>query len=213
MRRTETNFTILASKLDVMQTTISDDIKGLHTHLTQFASDFSVTSSPAKQSEPAHSHNHKTLSDLITSHNHVVEVVTELKGLADSVNANNTSLDQRFATVESAVAALQPGPGLIPAEKQARYENTSTSTLVPAAPTLFEYPHIHSPLSNNNSPEPVYAPQYAAQAGIPNVPTPYGNTSSPTTPFQNAVAPQYAGHTALIPNAPAPYTNTPAVRS
>ena len=210
MRHTETNFTILASKLDVMQTTISDDIKGLRAHLTQLASDFSVTSSPAKQSKPAHSHDHKTLSDLITSQNHVVEVVTELKGLAASVNANNASLDQCFTSVESAVAALQPRPGLIPAEKRAHYENTSTSTLVPAAPTHFEYPHIPSRLSNNNSPEPVYAPQYAAQAGIPNAPTPYGNTSSPTAPFQTAVAPQYAGHTALIPNAPAPYTNMPA---
>ena len=42
MKRTDTNFTILASKLDVAQATISDDIKGLQAHLTQFASDYNA---------------------------------------------------------------------------------------------------------------------------------------------------------------------------
>jgi len=55
----------------------------------------------------------------------------------------------------------------------------------------------------------VYAPQYTVQAGIPNAPTPYNNTSNYTAPSQNTIAPQYTGHTALIPNAPTPYTNLP----
>jgi hypothetical protein len=216
MRRTETNFTILASKLDVAQTTISDDIKGLRAHLTQLASDYTASNGPKSSGD------HTTLSELITSHNRVVEAVTELKDLAVSLNANNTALTHRFATVESAVAALQQGPNLVPAEKRARYENMPTSTLVQAAPTHFEYPHIHSPYSNDTSPSytsnaaipnaPVplqnaVSPQYTGHAATPNPPTPYNNTPNPTVPLQNAVAPQYTGH-AAIPNAPTPYNNT-----
>jgi hypothetical protein len=119
MRPTETIFAILAN----MQTTISDDVKGLRAHFTQFASDYSVASIASKPSESAHSGDHKTLSELITSHNRVVDAVTELKDLVASLNANNTALNQDyqdFTSVESVIAALQPGPGLISAEKRTR---------------------------------------------------------------------------------------------
>jgi hypothetical protein len=187
MRRTETNFTILASKLDVAQAGISDDIKGLRAHLTQFASDYNAPSGGLISSG-----DHATLLQLTTSHNRVVEAVMELKGLAVSLNANNTALSQCFASVESAVAVLQQGQSLVPAEKRTRYESMPTSTLVPAAPTRFEYPHVHSPYSNNDS------PLYTSNPAFPNAPV----------PLQNVIAPQYTSHTA-IPNAPTPYNNTP----
>ena len=189
MKRTDTNFTILASKLDNAQVTISDDIKGLRAHLTQLLSDFNA---PSNASGP--SPDHTTLSQPITSHNHVVEAVMELKDLVASLNANNAALAQRFLAVESAVAALQQGQNLVPAEKRTRYENVQTSTLVPTAPSHFDYPHVLSPYPNNTS------SPYSSNSAFPNAPV----------PLQNAIAPQYTGH-AAIPNAPTPYNPTPVV--
>ena len=187
MKRTDTNFTILASKLDVAQATISDDIKGLQAHLTQFASDYNAPSSVLNSAG-----DHTTLSQLISSHNRVVEAVTELKDLTVSLNRNNSSLADRLSSIESAVAVLKQGQNLVPAEKRTRYDNTPTSTLVATAPAQFEYPQVLSPYSNNDS------PLYTSKAGFPNAPI----------PLQNAVPPQYTGHTP-IPNAPTPYNNAP----
>jgi hypothetical protein len=132
----------------------------------------------------------------------------ELKDLAVSFNAicaNNTTLTQRFASVESAVAALQQGPALIvPAEKRAHYESTPSSTLIPASPAHFEYPHIHSPFSTKNN------PGYTSHVAIPNAPSSYNTTTSNPMAPQNVVVPQYSGP-ATTPSAPVPYyTNTPA---
>ena len=187
MRRTDTNLTILASKLDVAQATFSEDINALRAHLTQFASDYATPSN-----------GHAALSELITSHNRVVDAVTDLKGLAGSLGVNNATLSQRLTSLESAVVALQQGPGLIPAEKRARYENIANSTLVPATTVTsinFEYPHIHSPFSSDAT------PSYPAHSGVPNAP-------APIQALQNVATAHYTGHVAIL-NAPAPYSNAP----
>ena len=135
-KRADTNLSLVDSKIDGVQALLTDEVKGIRTQLSQLAADIlsKTTAHPDHVS-------HTTISNLITSHNKVVENVRDLNGHIASLVSSTASLNSRFDSIEAALAAAEPIR--TPAEKRTRYEDIPISTLVPAPPSLQpDLPHV-----------------------------------------------------------------------
>lgn len=166
-KRADANLSLVDSKIDGVQAKLSEEVKGIRTHLAQLAAD--VSSKIVAQPDSA---SHTTISNLITSHNKVVETVRDLNGHIASLISSTASVTSRLDSFEAALAALDPIR--IPAEKRTRYENIPISTLVPTPPSSHSEVQLVGNLAAPypNPPTMMY-PSPIVQA-IPNPPS-HGN--------------------------------------
>lgn len=132
-KRADANLSLIDSKIDGVQALLSEEVKGIRTHLTQLATDLAAK----VMAQPDHA-TRKTVAQLIQSHNKVVDTVRDLNGCLTSLTASTASVTTRLASLEAAIAHMDPLR--MPAEKRGRYDDTPISTLVripsPIQPTL-----------------------------------------------------------------------------
>lgn len=169
-KRADANLSLVDSKIDGVQALLSEEVREIRTHLAQLAADVSLKA----VAHPDHA-SHTTISNLITSHNKVVETVRDLNGHIASLISSSASVNTRLDSFETALAALDPIR--TPAEKRSRYEDVPISTLVPMPPSIHsEVQHVGNfPAPYPNAPTMMY-PSPNAQA-IPNPPS-HGTRSS-----------------------------------
>ena len=166
-KRADANLSLMDSKIDGVQALLSEEIKGIRTHLAQLAADLRPKEAPQQDLG-----SHSTIANLITSHNKVVETVHDLSGHVASLSASTMATNACLTSLEAAPPVSEPTH--VPAEKRLKYDEAPVSTLVPLPPPIHsEMPHAGG-----------FAPAYPT---LPTIAFPAANTQPiPNPPTQAA---------------------------